>query len=179
MEEKKKSWLFVVVLLAAALLSFWGMERVWTAAELLPETKSPSVSATGVAVKTSGGEAMRAEKEKSTEDVLPALEEETAVRYAVGKHKRNKPLSDPFRVEAAALPAISKESGRPAVAPVSSVPRLCGIVIAGEDRRAIVEDGNMTRTLREGEGTAGWTVTEIRETEVHVTGSFGTQILTI
>ncbi len=178
MEEKKKSWLFVVVLLAAALLSFWGMERVWTAAELLPETKPPSVPATGVAVKTSGGEAVRVEKEKSTEDVLPALEEETAVRYAVGKHKRNKPLSDPFRVEAAALPAIPKESG-PALAPVSSVPRLCGIVIAGEDRRAIVEDGNTTRTLREGEGTAGWTVTEIRETEVHVTGSFGTQILTI
>lgn len=175
METKKKLWLPVVVLLAAALLSIWGMERVWTAAELLPEQSSKLVSVS----KTSAAVKEREETETLTTDAIPELEEETATRYAVGRHKRNKTLADPFRAQVIASPVPVSGSNAPTQAAVSSVPRLCGIVIAGEDRRAILEDGGTTQTWREGEGTAGWTVTEIRETNVRVTGSFGTQILTL
>ena len=173
METKKKPWLLVVVLLAAALLSLWGMERVWTAAELLPEnqTAAPSVSQKSV-------DALKRE-ETETADALPELEEETVTRYAVGRHKRNKTLSDPFRTRADMPTPMSKEGGAPAQQAASSVPRLCGIVTAGDDRRAILDAGGTTQTCREGEGTAGWTVTEIKETEVYVTGSFGTQVLTL
>lgn len=175
METKKNPWLLVVVLLAAVLLSLWGMVRVWTAAELLPEKSSAAVSVS----QTSGVMKAREETGTPAADAIPELEEETAARYAVGRHKRNKALADPFRVRAVSLPASLSASGAPGKASVSSVPRLCGIVMAGEDRRAILEDDGVAQTWREGEGTAGWTVTEIRETEVHVTGSFGTQILTL
>ncbi len=175
METKKKLWLPVVVLLAAALLSLWGMERVWTAAELLPEQQAKPVSVS----RNSGVIMERKGKETEATDAIPELEEETATRYAVGRHKRHKELADPFRAQAIVSPLPPSGSGTPTQAAVSSVPRLCGIVIAGDDRRAILEDGGTTQTCREGEGTAGWTVTEIRETNVLVTGSFGTKILTL
>ena len=177
--EQRKKILLILGFLFAGLLSLWGTIGVWTAAKVVPESAGKTVRA-GSDVKSDAPRAgfeTKTEKEADDEDLFP--EEEANRQYATGQNKRNKPLGDPFRIQKGTLPAAGKSEPGHAQGAVSSLPKLSGIVILGEDRRCILQTGDITQTVRVGEGVGGWTVTEIREKEVVLQGAFGVQSLTL
>ena len=175
--EQRKKILFILGFLFAGLLSLWGTIGVWTAAEVVPESVGKAARS-GSDVKTEAARADKeTEKETDDEDLFP--EEEANRQYATGQNKRNKPLGDPFRIQKGTLPVAGKSEPGHAQGAVSSLPKLSGIVILGEDRRCILQTDGIAQTVRVGEGVGGWTVTEIREKEVVLQGAFGVQSLTL
>lgn len=176
MIERKKGILLVLGFIAVALLSVWGAWGGGTAAETVPEKTGATKF-----VSEEKKESVSKEKTKSVSenesDALPVLPAEESVRqYATGRHKRNRPLTDPFRASGQIAPV--PQTGISGAA-VSSLPSLAGIVTAGEDRRCILQTSGSAQTLREGEGIAGWTVTEIGETHVVLAGPSGVHSLTL
>ena len=174
MIERKKGILLVLGFIAVALLSVWGAWGGGTAAETVPEKTGTTKLVSEEKTKSASEKKSVSEKET---DALPVLPVEESVRqYATGRHKRNRPLTDPFRASAQIAPVPQTGiSG----ATVSSLPSLAGIVTAGEDRRCILQTSGSAQTLREGEGIAGWTVTEIGETHVVLAGPSGVHSLTL
>ena len=174
MIERKKGILLVLGFIAVALLSVWGAWGGGTAAETVPEKTGMTKLVSEEKTKSASEKKSVSEKETDALPVLPA--EESVRQYATGRHKRNRPLTDPFRASAQIAPVPQTGiSG----ATVSSLPSLAGIVTAGEDRRCILQTSGSAQTLREGEGIAGWTVTEIGETHVVLAGPSGVHSLTL
>lgn len=174
MIERKKGILLVLGFIAVALLSVWGAWGGGTAAETVPEKTGTTKLVSEEKTKSASEKKSVSEKETDALPVLPA--EESVRQYATGRHKRNRPLTDPFRASAQIAPVPQMGiSG----AVVSSLPSLAGIVTAGEDRRCILQTSGSAQTLREGEGIAGWTVTEIGETHVVLAGPSGVHSLTL
>ncbi len=174
MIERKKGILLVLGFIAVALLSVWGAWGGGTAAETVPEKTGTTKLVSEEKTKSASEKKSVSEKETDALPVLPA--EESVRQYATGRHKRNRPLTDPFRASAQIAPVPQTGiSG----ATVSSLPSLAGIVTAGEDRRCILQTSGSAQTLREGEGIAGWTVTEIGETHVVLAGPSGVHSLTL
>ncbi len=160
--------------IAVALLSVWGAWGGGTAAETVPE-KSGTMKFVSEEKKKSVSEKESVSENGS--DALPVLPAEESVRqYATGRHKRNRPLTDPFRASGQIAPVL--QTGISGAA-VSSLPNLSGIVTAGEDRRCILQMSGSAQTLREGEGIAGWMVTEIGESYVVLAGPSGVHSLTL
>lgn len=161
--EKRGALLLAGVSFAMAALFLWGTFRFGTAAELFPETEKekemPRVS-----------ERLPAEgKAEETEtDEAPVL------AYDSAAYRRDRPLPDPFRAEirqtvkpAAENPA---ETGKPRG---ETRPRLCGILVSGEDRRAMLEWDGQVKTVREGERTGEWTVITIGKKQTLLAGPAG------
>lgn len=161
MAEKKRLWTAGGLGLAMLLLSLWGVFRGGTAAELLPETptEAPAVPAE------------------------PAQETGRIVRkYDANKYIRTKPLRDPFRLpeEGAGQPAPAAASGEDAaVSSPAAVPVLQGILILGEDRRAMIADKGQTKTVRTGEQVGQWTVADITGKQVVLSGPGGQTVLSL
>lgn len=145
---------------AAAALFLWGLFRGGTAAELLPEKPPEPVP----------------EKKE-----IPPEPQRITMKYDANRYIRTKPLSDPFRLDAAPAPA----EGKPAAAKGASVqaepavPVLQGILILGADRRAMVLTDGQTKTVKEGEQVGAWTVTGIAEKQVVLSGPAGQKTLTL
>lgn len=144
-------------------LSLWGVFRGGTAAELLPEEQPAPAAA------------------------VPAEPAEEApggivMKYDANKYIRTKPLQDPFHVEMplpeagkgkAKAPPADKGSAAPAAAPAPAAPVLQGVLALGSDRRAMVSFGGETKTLCTGEQVGTWTVTEIAEKQIVLSGPAG------
>lgn len=162
MVEKKRLWTAGGLGLAMLLLSLWGVFRGGTAAELLPETppEAPDVTAE------------------------PAQETGRIVRkYDANKYIRTKPLRDPFRLPAEAgekpAPTAAGGTGMDDAESPPSVPVLQGVLILGEDRRAMIADNGETKTVRTGEQVGQWTVADITGKQVVLSGPGGQTVLTL
>lgn len=161
MAEKKRLWMAGGLGLAMLLLSLWGVFRGGTAAKLLPEEppEAPPASAE------------------------PAEEAGRIVRkYDANKYIRTKPLRDPFRLpeEGMGKPAPAAAGGEStAVSSPAAVPVLQGILILGEDRRAMIADKGQTRTVRTGEQVGQWTVADITGKQVVLSGPGGQTVLSL
>ncbi len=161
MVEKKRLWTAGGLGLAMLLLSLWGVFRGGTAAKLLPEEapEAPPASAE------------------------PAEEAGRIVRkYDANKYIRTKPLRDPFRLpeEGAGQTAPAAAGGEgEAVSSPAAVPVLQGILILGEDRRAMIADKGQTRTVRTGEQVGQWTVADITGKQVVLSGPGGQTVLSL
>lgn len=154
--------------LALLALSLWGTFRGGTAAELLPE-----------------------------ETPVPAVEEEAAplspetggivMKYDAARYVRTEPLRDPFHLEAptaeetpAAVPrtGASGQKGQ-AAQPEAEPPVLKGVLILGDDRRAMLAYGGQTLTVKTGEQVGQWTVSDIEKQQVVLSGASGQAVLTL
>lgn len=152
-----------LVLLA---LSLWGTFRGGTAAELLPEeTPAPAVEAAPLSPETGG----------------------IVMKYDAARYVRTEPLRDPFHLEAPAAeetPASVPRAGasgqkEQAAQPEAERPVLKGVLILGDDRRAMMAYGGQTLTVKTGEQVGQWTVSDIEERQVVLSGAAGQAVLTL
>lgn len=162
MAEKKRLWAAGGLGLAMLLLSLWGVFRGGTAAKLLPE----------------------APPEAPPASVEPAQETGRIVRkYDANKYIRTKPLRDPFRLPGETgekpPPAADGGAGAEGSGGPAPVPVLQGILILGEDRRAMISDNGQTKTVRTGEQVGQWTVADITGKQVVLSGPGGQTVLSL
>lgn len=147
-------------------LSLWGFLRAGTAAELLPEPKP--------AQKPASAEAAR------------APEQGIVMKYDANQYIRTKPLQDPFRLNPAegtvrpASPETPKSAASETVkAETADRPVLQGVIILGDDRRALIAAGGGTKTVKVGEQVGQWTVKEISGKQVVLSGPGGETVLSL
>lgn len=144
-------------------LSLWGFLRAGTAAELLPEPKP--------AQKPASAEAAR------------APERGIVMKYDANQYIRTKPLQDPFRLNPAEGTARPAPPETPKSAASETVkadrPVLQGVLILGDDRRALIAAGGGTKTVKVGEQVGQWTVKEISGKQVVLSGPGGETVLSL
>ena len=154
-----RKWMIPAAGTVAFALILWGFWGEGTARKLLPEK----------------------EKESSLQ-VTESVPEEAGPqrRYDASLHRRGRPLQDPFHVDA--VLEAQKEKAGPAVSGRSEVlpqpetrtvskaeaarPVLKGVMLYGNDRRAVLEMNGNTAVLKKGERTGSWTVSDIQERTV-------------
>lgn len=168
-------------------LSFWGWCRIGTADALLPEETEPakkgaSLSKRAMEPAAFGEEAGKEENRSETAGVL---------LYDASTWRRDRSMTDPFRLPSSGEESIQKEENHPASpkAAIPDVPRrqeapiaqleLRGILQQGEDRRAILQEGSRFATVREGETFGPWTITGITGAAVTLSGPEGSRVLTL
>lgn len=154
--------------LALLALSLWGTFRGGTAAELLPEeTPAPAVETEAAPLSPETGGIV--------------------MKYDAARYVRTEPLRDPFHLEVltaeetpAAVPRTGA-SGRKeqAAQPEAERPVLKGVLILGDDRRAMMAYGGQTLTVKTGEQVGQWTVSDIEERQVVLSGAAGQAVLTL
>lgn len=154
--------------LALLALSLWGTFRGGTAAELLPEeTPAPAVEAEAAPLSPETGGIV--------------------MKYDAARYVRTEPLRDPFHLEAppaeekpAAVPRAGASGQKEQAAqPEAERPVLKGVLILGDDRRAIMAYGGQTLTVKTGEQVGQWMVSDIEERQVVLSGAAGQAVLTL
>lgn len=160
--QGRRIWLAGGMGLALGLVTLWGWHRGGTAAELLPEperTASAAARPAPAAVNT---------------PVSSAAPGQIVMKYDANTYVRTRPLRDPFQ-----LPGEGAAGHTQAAGVALDRPVLQGILILGGDRRAMVETGGRTATLKVGEQTGLWTVMEIAEKQVVLSGPTGQTVLSL
>lgn len=154
--------------LALLALSLWGTFRGGTAAELLPEeTPAPAVEAEAAPLSPETGGIV--------------------MKYDAARYVRTEPLRDPFHLEAppaeekpAAVPRAGASGQKEQAAqPEAERPVLKGVLILGDDRRAMMAYGGQTLTVKTGEQVGQWMVSDIEERQVVLSGAAGQAVLTL
>lgn len=154
MRRSRKIWAAGAAGAACFLLSLWGIWRGGTAADVFPERAPPTMPA--------------------VQDRFLAANEtgRPVLRYDANTYIRTRPLRDPFR--------LPEEGTAPVTGGFSADrPRLQGVLILGEDRRAMVETGGRTATVKVGEQVGLWTVMEIAEKRIVLSGPAGQAVLSL
>ena len=153
--------------LALLALSLWGTFRGGTAAELLPEEKPALAVEEAVPISPGTGGIV--------------------MKYDAARYVRTEPLRDPFHLEAPAAeekPAAVPRAGasgqkEQAAQPEAERPVLKGVLILGDDRRAMMAYGGQTLTVKTGEQVGQWMVSDIEERQVVLSGAVGQAVLTL
>jgi len=165
--EKRRMWLLAGISFAIAALFLWGTFRFGTAAELFPERgKEPAPAASGFPM------------EEKTEETAET-EEPPVMVYDASAYRRDTPLRDPFRAQVRQKAEPAPGNGSAGKRTETSRPRLCGILISGEDRRAMLELDGLVKTVKEGELAGEWTVMIIEKKQALLSGPAGELTLSL
>ena len=175
--EGRMKWALPLGLASVVLLILWGALGVGTASKLFPEKPKAMPSVTAPAGASS----------------FSALSQEESRRvYDASSYVREKPLADPFHMEAMTekeMPVETAGVSLPAVAPrmahssdgaakenrpyASDVPRLMGVMSFGSEKRAVIEVHGVTYTVKEGEQAGLWNVSSIQGKTVTLASASG------
>lgn len=85
----------------------------------------------------------------------------------------------PEEKPAAVLLAGASGQKKQAAQPEAERPVLKGVLILGDDRRAMLACGGQTLTVKKGEQVGQWTVSDIEERQVVLSGAAGQAVLTL
>lgn len=165
--ERKRVWILSGASLGIVLLFLWGTFRGGTAAEIVPETVKEVPASVPLESEPQDG---------------------AAQKYDASTSLRDRPLRDPFRL-AAPMEAKKSETmttpqpSAPALPraenPVPLRPLLRGTLVLGDDRRAMIDFGGQTVTVKEGEQVGTWQVTAISQRKVVLSGPAGDEVLSL
>ncbi len=168
--ERKRIWILSGASLGIVLLFLWGTFRGGTAAEIVPEP-----------VKERPAASMSLDEEA----------EGAAQKYDAASSLRDRPLRDPFRLavpkensgEGYGMPQTSL-TGPGSTAPIPEAPAVAapilrGTMVLGTDRRAVIDFGGQTVTVKEGEQVGTWQVMAVSQKKVVLTGPSGDEVLSL